>query len=98
MDGEQHFIQISNWDTPENVQAKDIEKIQKCMEQGYSIIHISQLDVWHDKYDWKTVIQEEIALMQDQPPTCVFISSKDIYGTHCIGIEKLQNAESSEKA
>lgn len=93
LDGEQHFIQISNWDTPENVQTKDKEKIQKCMEQGYSIIHISQLDVWYDKYDWKTVIQEEITLLQDQPPTCVFISSQDIYGNHCIGIEncKMRN-------
>ena len=33
------------------------------------------------------VVSPLIALMQDQPPTCVFISSKDIYGTHCIGIE-----------
>lgn len=87
LDGEQHFTQISNWDTPENVQVKDKEKIRKCMEQGYSIIHISQLDVWYDNYDWKTVIQEEIALLQDQVPTCVFISSQDIYGNHCIGIE-----------
>ena len=93
LDGEQHFIQISNWDTPENVQAKDKEKIQKCMEQGYSIIHISQLDVWYDTYDWKTVIQEEIAILQNQPPTCVFISSQDIYGNHCIGLQncKIRN-------
>jgi hypothetical protein len=93
LDGEQHFTQISNWDTPEQVQAKDKEKIQKCMEQGYSIIHISQLDVWHDTYDWKTIIQEEIAFLQDNVPTCIFISSKDIYENHCIGIEncKIRN-------
>ena len=93
LDGEQHFIQISNWDTPENVQVKDKEKIMKCMEQGYSIIHISQLDVWYDKYDWKNIIKEEIAILQNQPPTCVFISSQDIYENHCIGIEncKMRN-------
>ena len=87
LDGEQYFIQISNWDTPENVQVKDKEKIMKCMEQGYSIIHISQLDVWYDKYDWKNIIKEEIAILQNQPPTCVFISSQDIYENHCIGVE-----------
>jgi very-short-patch-repair endonuclease len=87
LDGEQHFIQISNWDAPENVQARDKEKIQKCMEQGYSIIHISQLDVWYDKYDWKNIIKEEITILQNQPPTCIFISSQDIYENHCIGIE-----------
>jgi len=63
------------------------------MEQGYSIIHISQLDIWYDKYDWKTVIKEEITFLQDQPPTSVFISSQDIYGNHCIEIEncKMRN-------
>jgi len=87
LDGEQHFSQISNWDTPEHVQVKDKEKIQKCMEQGYSIIHISQHDVWFDYYDWKQVVQEEISLLQHQPPTCVFISSQNIYENHCIGID-----------
>jgi very-short-patch-repair endonuclease len=87
LDGEQHFTQISNWDTPKNVQVKDKEKIQKCMEQGYSIIHISQLDVWFDYYDWKKVLQEEISLLQHQPPTCVFISSENIYENHCNGIK-----------
>jgi len=87
LDGEQHFAQISNWDTPERVQAKDREKIQKCMENGYSIIHISQLDVWHDVYDWKTVLKQEIDRLSVEPPTCVFIASKDIYATHCVGFE-----------
>jgi len=93
LDGEQHFVQISNWDAPENVQAKDIEKIQKCIVEGYSIIHISQLDVWFDKYDWKKVLQEEIALLTDSPSTCVFISSTDCYGMHCAGLEncKIRN-------
>jgi len=87
LDGEQHFTQISNWDAPENVQAKDREKIQKCMQQGYSIIHISQLDVWHDVYDWKGVLKKEIDRLLVEPPTCVFIASKDIYAAHCIGLE-----------
>ena len=57
------------------------------MEQGYSIIHISQLDVWFDYYDWKKVLQEEISLLQHQPPTYVFISSENIYENHCNGIK-----------
>ena len=87
LDGEQHFVQISNWDAPENIQAKDIEKIQKCIAEGYSIIHISQLDVWFDKYDWKKVLREEIAVLLDAPPTCVFISSTDCYEMHCASLE-----------
>ena len=76
------------WDAPENVQAKDIEKIQKCIAGGYSIIHISQLDVWFNRYDWKKALQEEItALLDVSLPTCVFISSTDCYGVHCRGLE-----------
>ena len=86
LDGEQHFSQISNWDAPENVQGKDIEKIQKCIEQGYSIIHISQLDVWHDRYDWKKIVRDEIEQLTEQS-ICVFISSTDCYQNHCKEIE-----------
>lgn len=53
LDGEQHFNQVSNWDSPESVQSKDIEKIKNSIQSGYSIIHIYQKEVWNDIYDWK---------------------------------------------
>lgn len=27
--------------------------MKKALENGYSIIRISQEDIWYDKYDWK---------------------------------------------
>jgi len=82
VDGSQHFTQISNWDSPESVQVKDIEKINHCIKDGFSIIHINQLDIWNDSYDWKKVLQTEIERLHEKEPQCCFISSTPIYESH----------------
>jgi len=82
VDGAQHFTQISNWNTPESVQVKDNEKIQYCIKEGFSIIHISQIDIWNNTYDWKKVLQHEIQQLDGLEPQCRFISSKSIYETY----------------
>jgi hypothetical protein len=86
VDGEQHFQQISNWNSPESVQAKDVEKIQKCVKEKYSIIHINQVDVWNDVYDWRSIIQKEIELLKNEEASCVFISSTAVYQTHIMSL------------
>jgi very-short-patch-repair endonuclease len=83
LDGEQHFSQISNWDSPESVQQKDIEKINKCIQNGYSIIHIYQSEVWNDKYDWRQVLKDTIKELEtNNNKICMFISMFDKYKTH----------------
>ena len=89
VDGDQHFNQVSNWDSPENVQVKDIEKINHCLKNGYSIIHIYQKDIWNDLYDWKTIIKEQIEKLQTECKA-VFISSTSKYSKH---VEQLSNYE-----
>ena len=89
VDGAQHFTQISNWDAPESVQAKDIEKIRYCIKEGFSIIHINQLDIWNNMYDWKKVLQTEIERLDEKDPQCSFISSKPLYESY---ISKLCDA------
>lgn len=60
IDGLQHFKQISNWRTPDEQHNIDIYK-QKCAnENNYSIIRILQIDIYHDKYDWKNEIIKNI--------------------------------------
>lgn len=88
LDGEQHFKQISNWDSPENVQEKDMEKIKYSIQQGYSIIHIYQVDVWKDNYDWKTILQNAITSLQDNKKSIIFISTGDKYNSY---IKQLEN-------
>jgi hypothetical protein len=83
MIGIQHFTQVSNWDAPENVQLKDIEKIKYCLQKGYSMIHIFQKDVWDNVYDWKTVLSNIIEeVSKSDIPSLIFISSNNIYETH----------------
>ena len=52
LDGIQHFVQVSNWSTPEEQFENDKFKEKCANENGYSIIRIIQEDVWNDKYDW----------------------------------------------
>ena len=82
VDGAQHFTQVSNWSAPESVQAKDIEKIQKCVREGFSIIHIHQIDIWNDTYDWKEVLQREIQCLGESTPQCRMISRNPVYHRH----------------
>ena len=90
LDGEQHFSQISNWNSPESVQEKDIEKIYYSIKQGYSIIHIYQDEVWNDRYDWKSVLKNAIDEIISYPdPKVIFISCNTKYNDH---ISKLDSS------
>ena len=91
VDGAQHFTQISNWEHPENVQMKDIEKIQYCIKEGFSIIHINQLDIWKDSYDWKKTLTSEIMRLEGIDPQCSFISLKSIYESHICKLDNTIN-------
>lgn len=84
LDGIQHFTQVSNWNGPENVQAKDVQKIQKSVQQGYIMIHIYQEELWHDTYDWQMVLRQAIeTCISDPTPRCIFISQTvDRYVAH----------------
>jgi|UniRef100_A0A6C0BF54 very-short-patch-repair endonuclease len=87
LDGKQHFSQVSNWDAPEHVQNKDIEKIKYCIQQGYSIIHLCQEDVWKNIYDWKKVLQQEVERLKISTSQCVFIQINNIYHRHITQLE-----------
>jgi very-short-patch-repair endonuclease len=60
LDGIQHFVQVSNWNSPEE-QFKNDQYKEKCAnDNGYSMIRILQEDVWNDTYDWVTELKETI--------------------------------------
>jgi very-short-patch-repair endonuclease len=60
LDGEQHFTQVSNWKSPEEQFDNDKFKQECANNNGYSIIRILQVDVFNDKYDWKTELIHNI--------------------------------------
>ncbi len=90
LDGIQHFEQVSNWKSPDNVQAKDIEKIHKTVQQGYVMIHLFQKEVWEDSYDWKKVLHDVVNECVANPtPRCIFISqSPERYQSHREKLDK----------
>jgi len=59
-DGNQHFKQIGNWQSPELTKVNDIYKMKCANENGYSVIRILQKDIWHDKYDWLEELLDNI--------------------------------------
>jgi very-short-patch-repair endonuclease len=52
LDGLQHFVQVSNWSSPEEQLENDKYKEKCANENGYSVIRILQEDVFNDTYDW----------------------------------------------
>jgi hypothetical protein len=89
LDGEQHFTQVSNWNSPESVQIKDIEKIKSVYNNKYSLIHIYQKEVWNDIYDWKDILKKSICFLKKYKTQVVlFISCCNKYITH---IQKLDS-------
>jgi len=89
LDGNQHFIQVSNWDSPESVQTKDIEKINYCFVNNYSLIHIYQEENWNNEYDWKYVLAKCISYLEKKSEHIImFISCCNKYTSH---IQQLNN-------
>ena len=78
----------NSWNIPhpemtlfESVQLKDIEKINHCLKNGYSIIHIYQKDIWNDSYDWQAILKEQIERLKTDCKA-IFISSTSKYSMH----------------
>jgi len=78
LDGAQHFKQVRNWKSPEEQQSRDLYKMKKSNENGYTVIRLLQEDVWNDTNNW----QEELTKMLNKKyskPECVFISDGNEY-------------------
>jgi very-short-patch-repair endonuclease len=70
LDGIQHFKQVSNWDSPEQIQERDRYKEQCALNHGYFIIRLLQEEVWNDKFDWKTLLNKAMEFTSQNEP-CV---------------------------
>lgn len=60
LDGPQHFRQISNWQTPEDIKKNDKYKEECANTSGFSVIRILQADVFDEAYDWVKYLRETI--------------------------------------
>ena len=79
LDGRQHFRQVSNWTTPEACLENYVFKQKSANENGYSVVRIIQEDVWFDRYDWRTKLQETIDGIHDGDCMNVFLCENGEY-------------------
>lgn len=80
LDGKQHFVQVNNWAKPEETQKRDIYKMKKANENGYSVIRILQIDVYRDKYDWcKEIIENIEKIVAENKVQNIFMCKKNEY-------------------
>lgn len=71
LDGSQHFKQVSNWQSPEEIQKHDVYKMIQANKHGYSMIRIFQEDVWNNKNNWQENLKKYI--VKYEQPTIIFI-------------------------
>ena len=87
IDGPQHFSfnnRIKNvfnkkMTTEERIE-RDIHKMKKANENGYSVIRIIQEDIWFDKNNWENNLFA--AIKSYDTPTNIFICSNNEYEDH----------------
>jgi hypothetical protein len=65
LDGPQHFVQISNWQSPEIVRSRDYYKMQCAILNYRKIIRIMQEPIWGDTIDWQSKIQAAISILSE---------------------------------
>jgi very-short-patch-repair endonuclease len=81
VDGPQHFTQVSTWKScGENLQ-NDIQKMKTALSKGISVLRIYQPDIWSDKIDWKTCINENL-YTRTTPLVTTVASNPEIYSNH----------------
>jgi len=85
LDGIQHFIQVMNWQSPEDRRKIDIYKQESAIENGYSVIRLLQEDVYFNKNDWKDKLFNKIKIFET--PEIIYIDNeKNYYINYKIGI------------
>lgn len=76
LDGEQHFSQVSNWKCPFETQKRDIFKMKKSIENGWSVIRLLQEDVLYNTNDWEIKLFNCINNTVVNTPQCIYNSPR----------------------
>jgi very-short-patch-repair endonuclease len=80
LDGMQHFQQVSSWTPVEITQERDKLKEKLANDNNYSVIRITQLDVWYNRNNWKKELISAIEkVILDKIVQNVYICFKNEY-------------------
>lgn len=89
LDGDQHFmlVKIFGNDVKEN-RYRDVHKMYLALKNGYSIIRVSQVDVWNNRINLDQELLPHIKLYKDSSVMYISTDSR-LYDNHKIDLEKL---------
>jgi len=88
LDGAQHFIQVSNWQSSKETQENDMYKMKKAIENGFSVIRLLQDDVYNDKNDWNILLKEHIEKIMNKE--IIYICNDKSYDSYKIISNKIK--------
>lgn len=91
LDGRQHFIRIDRFNNSvdENI-LRDVYKMKCALDAGYSIIRISQVDVWNNKYNWEKKLVDLISQFPSKTPVVIYESlDETLYDRHKQGMKEI---------
>jgi hypothetical protein len=78
LDGDQHFRQVSNWQSVDSIQKRDFFKMKCANTNGYTVIRILQTDVFNNLNNWENNLKESLDIKYEIP-TCIFIGDQSMY-------------------
>ena len=80
LDGLQHFVQVSNWNSPDKIQQRDKYKMKQANDNGYSVIRITQEYVVTKNLQWFTDLTQNIEkVITDSKVQNIYICKKNEY-------------------
>ncbi len=65
LDGEQHFSQVSNWTSNDEVRKSDVEKMRLALNRGFKVVRLYQPDIWNESYPWQWFLREKLDSVKD---------------------------------
>ena len=77
VDGPQHFVQISNWQSPVDTQKMDEYKENVAIEQKLSVIRLLQTDIFYDDNNWEELLTSTLDDLPGEDETPIVVQ---IYG------------------
>lgn len=84
LDGMQHFQHFrTSWKTPKEIQENDKFKMRVALQKKYSIIRISQEDVFDNNINWKHLLKYHIK-SYDSPKVIYISKDDDLYKNHIL--------------
>ena len=85
LDGPHHFIQIMDWKSPEETRKVDLYKIKCANDNGFSVIRLTQEDVYYDNYDWLSILDTTIKkIIEERVVQNVYLCKNNEYENYPI--------------